>query len=369
MLGRRRFNPEQIVSLRGISLEKIELQGREIGSLNFVDAVDFPDTILEEERQAEKPRWLKEYVEKRNNNYRSLATMQETFKNPDWQKELDQCLRDFYETEIGQRLLKNIEVQDIERLTPKQAIELSCATVAALSKYDYESIKNNEKKFSLSSHDQKSLVDLLKEAKEFLYDMPDYQWPGNGVCRQFAAFTKAVFDTLKERQKTGALRNLEALYDVDYVEYDLELHLTYSKNKEYWIRRELSHAWNTFVLFSKDQIFITAVDSTNADFNRYSVTMKNWMYTNQYAETVVNAILIHLRQQFRENYNYDQQVLRQIVSFYDRRIKEFAATNYGFDSEKQTKQRQNYYAWRLFVGAPENFYDFPQPVKDIIEYT
>ncbi|MBM3205206.1 hypothetical protein FJZ48_04515, partial [Candidatus Uhrbacteria bacterium] len=188
----------------------------------------------------------------------SAMTYRETLKDPEWKQKLFGFVTKYLEQNAT--ILKELRIQDIESLSPREAIELTTRLVLDLTKY-YTDKKVYEPQADHVGSDVQTQADrgtveaLLREG---IRNKNDESWQGNGVCRNFASAAKAVFEAIKEHQgEYSRLRNTYCLYES-------------GKDEDYKPQREHSaltrgdrggHAWNTFVTLSKEG----AVNATTID--------------------------------------------------------------------------------------------------------
>ncbi len=141
-------------------------------------------------------------------------------------------------------LLRNLSRKPLNTLSIHESVELTSRTTASLLSYDYDSYRNSKHGGRIPD---KSIENVLQTKK--------------GVCHNYAEFTVAVFNILKEQNKN--LSNTYFSYCVGNV------------NCSGWIPRKIAnliglssdvHAWNRIITVSdKDKVYVTYIDPTWTD--------------------------------------------------------------------------------------------------------
>lgn len=250
----------------------------------------------------------------------SAKTYQETIKETGWEKELYSFINSYLEKE-GVEIIKQLEIEHLDSLTPRQAIELATQIVIDLTKYKYSDCEDYKTKA-----DQSTVLELLQEGQKKRHDSG---WKGNGICRNFACTIKAVFEALKEKQsKFNRLRNTYCLYESGMAFAPKRGRKNVSDTKAF------SHSWNTFVTISKKGAAnATIVDVTWAKRNLESKKVEGLDYTLTRMEPVVYAI----GRELQESVPDKEEQIKHILSFYMLKIEKLGGTG-GWANPEQEKE-------------------------------
>lgn len=166
-------------------------------------------------------------------------TFNNTIKTEGWEKKLFNFVKNYVNSsEQMQELMQRFNIKDLYFLSPEQAIEIVTTMVVDLTKYYEESEKT-------SQADQKSALELLGEG---LKNKQNPDWQGNGVCRNFASITKALFDSIKSSQgKYSFLKNTHCV-----IRYGLRRDYDPAIAGHTYEHTSVGHVWNDFVQVSHD---------------------------------------------------------------------------------------------------------------------
>ena len=187
----------------------------------------------------------------------NTSTYQNTVKTPGWQQEVFGIVTSFLTDDpYGRRLVKELGISSLGHLTPGQAARLSVRFTQAVSKYTHSDVERK----GATRADKSDAPTLLKEGAEQRYNPA---WDGNGVCRNIAANTVAVFESLKAMQGEGSLLcNTYCAYDRGYGGdgYVSKRPDEYSMS----FGPQDGHAWNVFVNITdeKGSAEVSIVDAT-----------------------------------------------------------------------------------------------------------
>ena len=233
-------------------------------------------------------------------------TYQKTKENLNWQSEIYSFIEDYLKKE-GSGFLETYGIKNLKTLSPKQAMLLSTAIVTGLTKYNHgetsaERSKNGE--LVPTKSDQSSVLGLLEDGRE---NIGNSDWEGNGVCRNFAAMVKAVFESLKANQtEFSMLTNTYALYERGSQEFR-------PKRGEEGVTTlgpVDGHAWNTFVTISHDgSVNATIGDVTWARQSLETHELENIDYTLTRMEPVVYEFAYKFT-------NEQSDELRKVLEYY-----------------------------------------------------
>lgn len=298
----------------------------------FSDFNGFDPKVAPSETTRDVPLAIATYVlqrEKLAGEHPSASTYQETIKEPDWEKKVFSFVTTYLEKE-GAALIQDLNIKRLDALTPKQAIELATRIVVALTKYKNSDTK--EQRGEHTSADKKTQADMssaLQLLQEGLRNKDNPDWEGNGVCRNFASMTKAVFEALKAKQtRFSQLRNTYALYEAG-TEYKPK-----RGKKNVFNVNEGGHAWNTFVTVGRTGgADATIIDTTWAKQNLDTHKLEGIDYTLTRMEPVVNEVGKNLPKDAPDT----EEQLRHILSYYMLKIDKPGGTG-GHATEADERQ-------------------------------
>ncbi len=339
-------------------LLEIQTSGNE--KIAFSDLDSFNPRIAPSEKAHEIPASIEKYLlgkKKLAGTEPGASTYQETVKEKDWERKLYSFVSSYLEKD-GAETAKQLRVEHLESLTPKQAIELATQIVIDLTKYKWSDTKEQRgdllAKPEKTKADQSSVLQLLREGQ---LRRDDADWEGNGVCRNFASSVKAVFEALKFNQtKFSQLRDTYCVY-----EGGAETFAPKRGKKNVFEMNKTGHAWNTFVTVSREGAAnAVIVDATWAKRNLETKKVEGLDYTLTRMEPVVNAI----GQELQEGAPDKEEQLKHILSFYMLKMEKPGDTG-GFVSPEEEKQ---FYATRALElmtrqGVPQ---ELPKPLVEAI---
>lgn len=339
-------------------LLEIQTSGNE--KIAFSDLDSFNPRIAPSKKAHEIPASIEKYLlgkEKLAGTEPGASTYQETVKEKDWERKLYSFVSSYLEKD-GAETAKQLRVEHLESLTPKQAIELATQIVIDLTKYKWSDTKEQRgdllAKPEKTKADQSSVLQLLREGQ---LRRDDADWEGNGVCRNFASSVKAVFEALKFNQtKFSQLRDTYCVY-----EGGAETFAPKRGKKNVFEMNKTGHAWNTFVTVSREGAAnAVIVDATWAKRNLETKKVEGLDYTLTRMEPVVNAI----GQELQEGAPDKEEQLKHILSFYMLKMEKPGDTG-GFVSPEEEKQ---FYATRALElmtrqGVPQ---ELPKPLVEAI---
>ncbi len=299
----------------------------------FSDFNAFDPKVAPSETALEVPPAIGKYLlqrEKLAGEHPSASTYQETIKEPDWEKRIFSFVTTYLEKE-GATLIQDLNIKSLDALTPRQATELATRIVVALTKYKHSDIKEQRGEH-LTAGDRRTKADqstALQLLQEGLRNKQNPEWEGNGVCRNYASMTKAVFEALKAKQtRFSQLRNTYALYEAG-TEFKPK-----REKKNVFNADEGGHAWNTFVTVGRTgEANATIVDTTWAKQNLDTRKLEGIDYTLTRMEPVVNEIGRNLSKEAPDK----EEQLRHILSYYMVKIDKPGGTG-GHSTEEDERQ-------------------------------
>ena len=339
-------------------LLEIQTSGNE--KIAFFDLDSFNPQIAPSEKAHEIPASIEKYLlgkEKLAGTEPGASTYQETVKEKDWERKLYAFVSSYLEKD-GVETAKQLRIEHLESLTPKQAIELATQIVIDLTRYEYGDTK--EQRGDLPAQPKKTKADqstVLQLLKEGQLRRNDSDWEGNGVCRNFASSVKAVFEALKANQtKFSRLRDTYCVY-----ENGAETFAPKRGKKNVFEMNKTGHAWNTFVTVSREGAAnAVIVDVTWAKRNLETKKVEGLDYTLTRMEPVVYAI----GQELQEGAPDKEEQLKHILSFYMLKMEKPGDTG-GFVSPEEEKQFYVTRALELMTrqGVPQ---ELPKPLVEAI---
>ena len=325
----------------------------------FSDFNAFDPKVAPSETALDVPPAIGKYLlqrEKLAGEHPSASTYQETIKEPDWERKIFAFVSGYLEKE-GVGLVQDLNIKSLDALTPKQATELATRIVVALTKYKLsDTAKLQAEHTTVEKKTQADKSTALQLLQEGLRKKDDPYWEGNGVCRNFASMTKAVFEALKARQtKFSQLRDTYALYEAG-TEYKPKRGKKNVLNTD-----EGGHAWNAFVTVGRTgEANATIVDTTWAKQNLDTRKLEGIDYTLTRMEPVVNEIGRNLP----EGTPGKDDQLRHILSYYMMKIDTPGGTG-GYATESDERQFYLTRAMELLSkhGAVK---DLPEPFVRVL---
>jgi hypothetical protein len=237
-------------------------------------------------------------------------TYKETVAQEGWDKQLTGIVSGYLTgSEHGRRLGQELKITDLSALTPEQAVKLSLSVVQNLSKYS----RDEQGKPDGQRADGLTAMQLLQEGTA---NKADPNWQGNGVCRNIASNTKAVFEALKLNQGDHSmLRNTYAVFETghDGEGYDNRREDVDEKNRTITLNPKVlpGHAWVKFVTVDgKGSANIAIVDPTWALERDAPTALQHMDYTLPRMAKMAGELFAksdHKKEAFDElTYYYDQ---------------------------------------------------------------
>lgn len=199
-----------------------------------------------------------------NASHSSAETYQRTIEKEDWDKELFQFVEDTLKKNAAY-VQKELGIESLRSLTPKQAIELSIRLVIDFTKYEGVDTARPENAdhvntSSKSEADSMTALQLLQTSME---QKKNPEWNGLGECRNYASTVKAVFEALKSnQQRMNQLRNTYCLYESDFEGGAYNPKRKQDAFTAINLNGKIGHAWNTFVTITPSKAEAVSVDAT-----------------------------------------------------------------------------------------------------------
>ena len=290
----------------------LEVQTGEKEKIAFSQLDAFNQRVAPSEQSHEIPDSIKTYLMGKgrlDGSEPSALTYQETIKEKDWEQKLFSFVSSYLEKD-GIETLKELGIEHLDALTPKQAIDLATRIVIDLTKYKWSDTKETKSDIPLkpekSGADKNTVQQLLQEG---LNRRSDPDWEGNGVCRNFASSVKAVFEALKANQtRFSQLRDTYALYEGGMDEFAPK-----RQKKNVMEVDRTGHAWNTFVTVSREGAAnATIIDATWAKRNLDTKEVEGLDHTLLRMEPVVHAV----GQNLSEGAPNKEEQVQHLLSYY-----------------------------------------------------
>lgn len=301
------------------------------------------------------PEHIKEYISKRKklNRWKNQElTYDKTKEIENWEEKIFNFIKDFLQCEGGQILEHiNINLEDLTKLSPKEAVDLTLKLVIQLTKYNSDDNKD------VTEADNSSALKLLKQGRD---NTDNEKWGGNGKCRNFAAMVKAVFESLKNNQnhKLSRLNSTYCLIDSG-AEYDPKYN-----NPEDFDKFDLNsrHSWNIFMTLSEDSSTSTIVDAT---FGKYDLDTGEEVDIDQ-TLTRIEPVVFNISEKTESSKKRKEQLYR-VLSYYflkaGIKVMNTGELDDRFKEKEKNKEKQRYFlfkAWRLaqkkeLVKLPDKF--------------
>jgi hypothetical protein len=269
----------------------LEVQIGENEKIAFSELDAFNPKVAPAEQPQTIPRSIEKYLMgegRLDGSGLGASTYQETIKEEGWEQKLFSFVLSYLEKD-GAETMKELGIEHLDALTPKQGVELAMRIVIDLTKYKWGDARDAKNDIPLNPEktgaDKNTVQQLLQEG---LSRKNDPSWEGNGICRNFASSVKAVFEALKANQTTfSQLRDTYALYEAGMDAFAPKRQRTNVTKLDI----EPGHAWNTFVTISREGAAnATIIDATWAKRNLDTREIEGLDHTLLRMEPVVNAI-------------------------------------------------------------------------------
>ena len=317
----------------------IEIQLSETEKIAYSDLDNFDPIVIPSDKPKKIPKSVEKYMrnqEKEVMKFESDTTYQKTIKEDNWEMKLFGFISSYLKEE-GKEIMEDLQIENLNYLTPRQAIDITTRIIVELTKYKWSDVKNKKDNNHLdcskkTNADQSTTINLLKQG---LANGNNDQWEGNGVCRNFASMTKAVFEAIKANQtKFNYLQDTYCLYK------DGSDHKPQRKNYAVTETNVVGHAWNPFVAISENEANATIVDTTWAKKNLDTGEIEGLDHTLTRMEPVIHKIALNLN----ENTPNKNEQLEHILSYYALKIESPAIITYRLSSiNKLSTEKKEYY--------------------------
>jgi len=263
--------------------------------LRLVSYEDFNPDSIPTDRVYEVPIVIKNHL-----NACSTPTYDNTISEPGWGEKIFSFIED-YVTQTD--LIDELGIESLTDLTPKQAMELSNRIVVNLTKYNYDQ-RNAEEANTVS--DKSTVLELLEDG--LINKGKNGSWSGNGVCRNFAAMVKVIFQAIKRNQTTiNKLTNTYCFFGAGK---------EYAPKRDYENMskpREIEHAWNPFItIMNNGAIDLTITDSTWGKVDEEKNGLKKIDFTITRSEPLVRKIIYKGEVQIEEILDYYTLLLNNL---------------------------------------------------------
>ncbi|MBR3143866.1 hypothetical protein IKF12_01550 [Candidatus Saccharibacteria bacterium] len=260
--------------------------------VSFTSLENFDPVVMSKSEPAPLSPLLKRLIESNNRadrhstlirSYESEDGMDRTMKFIEMATQNDPELQAF---------CKEYKIKDIHDLSPRQAIELTTKIVNMYTKYSYD----EKGKPDGSRADKMTALQILQDgqrirAQERMSPRSWDTWRGNGVCRNFAATTKFVFDTLKANQIEH--NRLCDTYCIDRGSAETADYAPRNATQELDDSEESGHAWNDFIQVTNDgkTANLTSVDVTWAEYDLETKRPINLEHTSERTRIALQSVV------------------------------------------------------------------------------
>ena len=332
-----------------------EVKIGEAAQVVFSDFDSFDPRVAPSEEFRAVPQSVEKYIlqrERMAGEAPSASTYQETIQEEAWERKIYAFVASYLEKD-GEEIAQELGIKNLDLLTPRQAVDLTTRLVFELTKYKWSDTKeergNDLTTPEKSNADQSTALKLLQEGHA---NKCNDDWDGNGVCRNFASMTKAVFEALKANQtQFNYLQDTYCLYDNGMDEFAPK-----RGKKNVTEMSRTGHAWNTFVTVSKNEVNATIIDTTWAKRNLDTGKVEGLDYTLTRMEPVIHRIATELPEDAPDRVAQ----LEHILSYYQLKMESPSQIELDIPPVDELDANQRAYYKRL---AEENFgtkYDLSQ---------
>jgi|AntAceMinimDraft_18_1070375.scaffolds.fasta_scaffold00332_4 hypothetical protein len=317
----------------------LEVQVSKSEQIAFSDFDSFNPKVAPAEIPKDIPQSIKKYMlqqERMAGEAPSASTYQETIKEKDWERKLFSFVSSYLEKN-GEQIIEKLGIKSLDALTPRQAVDLTTRLVVELTKYKYSDAEKQNGSEHLgalekSKADQSTVLNLLEEG---LANKNNNEWEGNGVCRNFASITKAVFEALKVNQtRFNRLQDTYCLYD-----NGTEAFAPRRDRKNVFEMDKTGHAWNTFVTTSESEANATIVDTTWAKRNLDTGEIEGLDHTLMRMEPAIHQVASELPEDAPDK----KEQMEHIFSYYQLKMESPNKTEFKILSIKELDANQKTY--------------------------
>lgn len=325
----------------------LEVKTGEAEQVAFSDFDSFDPRVAPSEKSRDIPQSVEKYIlqrERMAGKAPSASTYQETIKEKGWERKMYAFVASYLEKD-GEEIIQELGIKNLDSLTPRQAVDLTTRLVVELTKYKWSDTReergNDLTIPEKSEADQSTALNLLKDG---LINKDNTEWEGNGVCRNFASITKAVFEALKSNQtKFSRLQDTYCLYDNGMDEFAPK-----REKKSFIEVSRTGHAWNTFVTVSENEANATIIDTTWAKRNLDTGKVEGLDYTLTRMEPIIHQIAMELPEDAPDR----EAQLEHIFSYYQLKMESSSQTELDISPIDKLDAKQRAYYKQL---AEENF--------------
>jgi len=343
----------------------LELRMNSTETIAFSNLDAFNPKTAPSEKPRDMPRSIEELVQSKETEVRtdkSASTYQETIREEGWERRLFEFISDYFRNE-GSKFVEELGIKNLDALTPRQAVELTTLLVVELTKYNESKTEPSDTDLAVDKKteaDKSTAIQLLKEGRA---RKRDRDWEGNGVCRNFASITKAVFEALKANQtKFSRLEDTYCLYDSGFEQFAPK-----RKDANVTQIKKIGHAWNTFMTVSGKKAAATVVDTTWARKDLDTGKLKNIDYTPTRMELLVYMVAMDMSEDMPDK----EKQLRNILEYYLLKIESLDHRSQKMSNVKdpaveqyisQTQQEKEFFISRAIsiIGSQSDIIDIPK---------
>lgn len=298
--------------LKGMELrEKIktepffDIKINENENIAFSQFDKFNPIVAPQEKPRNIPESAKKYILSEGSP--NSMTYEKTIKENGWEEKIFSFVASYLKSKEGESIMKQLDITNIEILTPRQAVGLATEITINLTKYNNEEANFPEKEGTKS--DNSTVMGLLQDG---LKNKNNVGWEGNGICRNFATITKIIFESLKSKQtQFNYLRDTYCVYNGG-IEHQTKNYV--NPNSLSLKTNSGGHAWNTFITISENQTNSTVVDTTWAKKNLETKQIEGLDYTLKRTNTIVEKIALD---SIKEKGSQISNQLSEILSYYE----------------------------------------------------
>jgi hypothetical protein len=243
-------------------------------------------------------------------NDKPSGTWKHTIEQENWQGRIFSFVKSFVaSSEHMRKVIEADQIKDLSNLSPRQAIDITTHLVVLLTKYHQGYIQGHE-----TEADNSTVMQLLAEGIKNR-DNPD--WQGNGVCRNFADTTKAVFESIKANQnRYSQLNNTYCVIRTGNADsYNPSF---YGQGRFRGSDDNDRHAWNDFIQVSSEggKANVASIDITWARYDLDQQTVLGLDKTLKRLQMPVKMISEQLSDDEQSNAE-----IQKIISYYDLMIR------------------------------------------------
>lgn len=310
----------------------VELQLDQAGNrIAFSHFDDFRPSVVPDTETYALPKVIEDYLDEQEEKVMenpNAMTYQKTVAEKRWQGNLFNFVEEYINSDEGKKIARQLDIKNLNALTPRQAIMLANQVVIDLTKYNRREARQG--KAGETKSDQSTALEILQDG---LAHQGEEDWEGNGICRNFTCCVKAIFDALKQYQTTySRLTNSYCVYHSDMESFQPEHKERFSRthSMEPEIGARIGHAWNTFITATREGANATISDATWAKRDLETGKLADIDQTLLRMEPFVHEMTLGLTEdapeqerQIREALNYyGMQMDRPSVNYKEGKMRE-----------------------------------------------